>query len=136
MLVVKIATSVNFTSSLFKPFLPENSQVNPHVYGAELAYWLSENLAKKNIFTTYPNYEDCGWFLEYFVDDNEYMLCCNNTDEEGKEWQCFLRPQSKSLFGKKRAPIEKAVPLLNALKELLEETPGISSIRWSNDYDD
>lgn len=128
-------TSVDFTSDLFKPFLPEDTQVNPHVYGAELAYWLSQNLAKKNIITTYPNNEDWGWFLEYFIDDNEYMLCCSNSDEEGKEWRCFLRPQAKSLFGRNKAPIEKAAPLINALKELLEETPGINSIRWSNDYD-
>ena len=128
-------TSVDFASDLFKPFLPEVSQVNPQVYGAELAYWLSQKLAEKNIITTYPNNEDWGWFVEYFIDDDEYTLCCSNSDEEGKEWRCFLRPQSKSLFGRKKAPIEKASPLLNALKELLEETPGINSIRWSNDYD-
>ena len=128
-------TSVDFSSDLFNPFLPEDSQVNPQVYGAELAYWLSKNLAKKNIITTYPNNEDWGWFIEYFVDENEYMLCCSNSDEEGKEWRCFLRPQSKSLFGRNKAPIEKAAPLLNALKELLEETSGINNIRWSNDYD-
>jgi hypothetical protein len=34
-----------------------------------------------------------------------------------------------------KAPIEKAAPLLTALKELLEKTPGINNIRWSNDYD-
>jgi hypothetical protein len=73
--------------------------------------------------------------LEYFIDDNEYMLCCSNSDEKGKEWRCFLRPQPKSLFGRNKAPIEKAAPLLTALKELLEKTPGINNIRWSNDYD-
>jgi hypothetical protein len=128
-------TSVDFKSELFTPFLPEDSQVNPHVYGAELAYWLSQNLANKKIITTYPNNEDWGWFLEYFIDDNEYMLCCSNSDEEGKEWRCFLRAQPKSLFGRNKAPIEKAAALLNALKILLEETPGIDNIRWSNDYD-
>lgn len=34
-------TGVNFYSDLFKPFLPEDSQVNPVCYGAELAWWLA-----------------------------------------------------------------------------------------------
>ena len=132
---IHMETSVDFKSELFKPFLPEDSQVNPRVYGAELAYWLSRALAQKNIITTYPEYEDWGWYLEYFVDDNEYMLCFSNSDEEGKEWRCFLRPQAKSLFGRNKAPVEKATPLLNSLKELLEDTPEISDIKWSNEYD-
>jgi hypothetical protein len=128
-------TGVDFTSEKFKPFLPEDSQVNPHVYGAELAYWLSEKLAEKKVITTYPNNEDWGWFIEFFVDDNEYWLCCSNSDEQGKEWRCFLRPHAKSMFGRNKAHISHAEPLLLALRELLEETPEISNIKWSNDYD-
>jgi hypothetical protein len=133
--MLDMQTSVDFTSELFKPFLPDDSQVNPHVYGAELTFWLSMKLAEKEVITTYPNNEDWGWFLEYFVDDNEYMLCCSNSDEEGVEWRCYLRPQAKNIFGRNKAPIEYAAPLLNALRELLEETHGINGIRWSNDYD-
>ncbi|WP_413701987.1 hypothetical protein ACLKMH_10950 [Psychromonas sp. KJ10-10] len=54
--------TVTFKSDLFKPFLPEDSQVNPEVYGAELAYWLSKKLAEKNIITSYPESEDWGGF--------------------------------------------------------------------------
>ena len=128
-------TSVDFNSELFRPFLPEEAQVNPQVYGAELAYWLSHQLALKGIATSYPNYEDWGWFLEYVNVDDEYWLCCGNSDEEGNEWRCFLRPLSKGFFGRKKAPVSHAAPLLNALRELLEECGGISRIRWSNDYD-
>jgi len=128
-------TGVDFSSELFKPFLPDDSQVNPHVYGAELTFWLSEKLAQKGIITTYPNYEDWGWFIEYFVDDNEYWLCCSNTDAEGKEWGCYIRPLAKSWFGRNKAPLEHAIPLLNALRDILDETQEISNIRWSNDYD-
>lgn len=128
-------TSVDFKSSLFKPFLPEDSQVNPQVYGAELSYWLCKELAKKNVITTYPNNEDWGWFIEYFIDDNEYWLCCSNSDEAGDEWRCFLRPLSKNFFGTKKAPISSAQLLLKALREILEETEGISDISWSSDYD-
>ncbi len=128
-------TSVDFKSSLFKPFLPESSQVNPHVYGAELSYWLCKKLAEKNIITTYPNNEDWGWFIEYFVGDNEYWLCCSNSDKSGEAWRCFLRPQPKHFWGIKKAPITSAKRLLTALREILIETDGILDIKWSNDYD-
>jgi hypothetical protein len=51
-----------FVSDQFVPFLPEESQVNPEVYGAELAWWLASELARRNVFTSYPEYEDWGWY--------------------------------------------------------------------------
>jgi hypothetical protein len=33
-------TEVSFDSERFRPVLPDESQVNPGRYGAELAYWL------------------------------------------------------------------------------------------------
>lgn len=38
---------VSFESHLFEPFLSEEGQVNPRVYGAELAWWLSRELLRK-----------------------------------------------------------------------------------------
>ena len=84
-------TSVDFKSDLFTPFLPDESQVNPCVFGAELAYWLSQKLATIGVITSYPEYEDWGWFIEFIVEDNEYILCCSNTDENGKEWGTTVR---------------------------------------------
>ncbi len=128
-------TSVDFKSSLFKPFLPDESQVNPYIYGAELSYWLCRKLAEKNVITSYPTPEDWGWFIEYRVDNNKYWLCCSNSDESGKEWRCFIQPQSKNFLGTKKAPITLAKSLLIALREILEETKGISEIKWSNGCD-
>lgn len=130
-----IHTSVDFKSDLFKPCLPEDSQVNPQTYGAELSYWLCQQLAIKNMITSYPNSEDWGWFIEYFVDDNEYLLGCSNSDAIGEAWRCFLRPQANNFFARNKAPLLLAQPLLQTLQVLLEETQGISHIRWSNDYD-
>ena len=50
-----------FRSTKFAPVLPDDSQVNPQVYGAELAFWLCTELAKRGIVTSYPNFEDWGW---------------------------------------------------------------------------
>lgn len=47
-----------FRSAAFAPVLPEENQVNPSVYGAELAFWLCTELAKRNVATSYPEYED------------------------------------------------------------------------------
>lgn len=126
--------SVEFESDLFIPFLPEDSQVNPQVYGAELTYWLSKKLAEKGVITTYPNNEDWGWFIEYFTDtDDEYWLCCSNIEGVNNKWLCYLNPKAKKLFGRDKAKSENAKPLLDALKSVLSEEPRITNIVWSEE---
>ena len=129
-------TAVEFESDLFKPFLPEDAQVNPQVYGAELAFWLSRALAERGVVTSYPNYEDWGWFIEYTSpDDEEFWLCCGNREAASNKWLCFLSPKSKGLFGRHKAKAENAAPLLSALRTLLDSESGVKDIVWSsNDY--
>lgn len=126
--------SVAFDSELFKPFLPEDSQVNPQVYGAELAFWLAKQLAVKGVVTSYPNYEDWGWFIEYITDSNdEYWLCCGNREGADNQWLCYLNPKAKGLFGRYKARVENAKPLLDALRAVLDETQDITNIIWGED---
>jgi len=123
-------TCVTFTSDIFTPFLPEESQVNPGCYGAELSWWLSRELAKKNIFTSYPNYEDWGWFLEYTIDDSEFWICCGNNSGEKNEWQIFINRHAKGFFIRKKPEIEMIKEVLEMLNLILEETNGITNIKW------
>lgn len=123
-------TCVTFNSDLFKPFLPESAQVNPQCYGAELAWWLCQQLAGQGFVTSYPNNEDWGWFIEYGVDDYEYWLCCGNLSAEANSWQIYLNCKPRGLFGRNRAPAELAQDLLDALADLLAATSGISEINW------
>src|SRR5262245_37033932 len=90
---------IKFNSLLFRPVLPEESQVNPGRYGAELAFWLCTALAKQGVVTSYPNYEDWGWFVEFTsAEGKEFRLCCGNIDATDDEWQCFwTRSQANSL---------------------------------------
>lgn len=126
-------TSVDFESKMFSPFLPDEAQVNPNVYGAELAFWLSRQLAQRGTSTSYPQYEDWGWFIEYSTkDDHEYWLCCANRDGAQDKWRCYLEPKAKSLFGRIKAPVEGARPLMHALRNVLAEEPGISNVKWRN----
>jgi hypothetical protein len=95
--------SVEFTSDKFRPYLPEDAQVNPGVYGFELATWLSRALAGKGVATSYPNYEDWGWFIEYISNaDEELMIACASQSEAGDgesgkplNWHVFIRQRKK-----------------------------------------
>lgn len=125
--------TVTFTSPRFKPLLPDDCQVNPGRYGAELAYWLCTELAQANIIASYPNYEDWGWFLDYRSETGEeFRLCCGNVDGGEEQWMCFLEPLSKGLFKGKADPAS-ASRLRTALGQLLENSPDISDIEWSKE---
>ncbi|MFW2438016.1 MAG: hypothetical protein ACN4GR_01445 [Arenicellales bacterium] len=125
-------TSVAFDAECFAPFLPEESQVNPAVYGAELAFWLARELAEAGVVTSYPNYEDWGWFIEYITDEgDEYWLCCGNREGSKDKWLCYLDPKAKSLFGRNRADVENALPLLRGLKSVLGKSQAVTNVVWS-----
>ena len=127
-------TLVTFTSDRFTPFLPEGSQVNPGCYGAELAWWLSRKLAAKGVVTSYPEYEDWGWFIEYITaEEHEYWLCCGNVDGTRDRWHIFLDAKSKGLFRRKQADVKNARPLLSALEAVLKESDRINDIQWEDD---
>ncbi len=76
---------IEFTSADFLPFLPEECQVNPGVYGFELASWLSQELARNGVVTSYPIGEDWGWLLEHAADGGATVTigCASQTDPAG-----------------------------------------------------
>jgi hypothetical protein len=125
-----MAIEVEFYCKDYEPFLPESSQVNPERYGAELAWWLCQKLAIEGVHTSYPNFENWGWFLEYINDDNEYWLCIGNIDSREHQWRMVLQPQAKRWFGLRRAPIENAKVLLDAVDKVIRENDQISEIKW------
>lgn len=127
-------TDVTFSSKRFRPVLPEESQVNPGRYGAELAFWLCTELARAGVVTSYPNFEDWGWLIEYIAPDGEeFWLCCGNVEGADDEWHCFLQPKGKGFFGRKKPEIEKARPLLEALVRVLEAETSVHNVRWSQE---
>ena len=110
---------IEFSTDKFLPYLPEDSQGNPGVYGFELALWLSQGLMKRNIATAYPLGEDWGWFIEYLRDELELMICCSSQAEDGEgykgtpiQWSIFIRAPG-GLFKKTKGPQhDKAIALL------------------------
>jgi hypothetical protein len=110
-----------FQSDRFRPYLPDDCQVNPNVLGFELAEWLSRELARRGTITGYPNYEDWGWFIEGAENGREYMICCSGADQgDGQfEWRVFISHPRK-LFGRKPAGSE-GEPLLHQIRQVLKE---------------
>lgn len=124
-------TKVYFKSEAFIPFLPEESHINRGCYGAELACWISRQLALQGIVTSYPEYEDWGWFVEYATGEgNEYWLCCGNVAGTQNDWHIFLDPKGKGLLGRKKPGLEGVSSLMSALAEILEESDCVCSIEW------
>lgn len=124
---------VEFQSDAFTPVLPEASQVNPGVYGAELAFWLSTELARRGVATTYPQSEDWGWFIEYFTDSgSEFSIHCGNIEASKDRWLLSLRRHARKMFGRDKPPYDEAAQLIAAIKEAVHcaAEPGNISWRW------
>jgi hypothetical protein len=126
---------VEFRSTEFSPVLPEDSQVNPEVYGAELAYWLSLELARRGVATTYPISEDWGWLIEYLPESgSEFAVHCGNVGGARDHWLLSLRRHARKMFGRDKPDYLEAAPLVGAIKALIEGNSRITNVRWL--YDD
>lgn len=120
-----------FTSPTFAPVLPDECQVNPGVYGAELAFWLCSTLARLGVVTSYPEYEDWGWYIEYSTRDGaEFALHCGNVSGSSDRWLISLRRFGRGLFGREKPLYSEAGRLVEAVKRVLEAEPDVSDLEW------
>ena len=120
-----------FATVKFEPILPEDCQVNPGVYGAELAYWMCTELAKSGIDTNYPQNEDWGWYIEFITESgSEFAVHIGNVFETKDRWLLSLRRYGRKMFGRKKPPISEAKNLLSEIKQIIESEPSISDLKW------
>lgn len=120
-----------FKSMHFAPVLPDDSQVNPGVYGAELAFWLCTELARRGTVTSYPNAEDWGWFIEFFPNTgSEFAVHCGNEEGSNERWLLSLRRYPRKMFGRDKPPYEEASALIEAIRELLTTTGVVHELEW------
>lgn len=119
-----------FRSSLFSPVLPDECQVNPGRFGAELAFWLARELyLKHGIATSYPDHEDWGWLLSYSTEDGaEFALHCGNIDGTSDAWLVSVRQYGRGLFGRNKPGFEAAAALLTAVTAVLRSEPAITEL--------
>jgi hypothetical protein len=122
---------VEFQSEQFAPVLPEDSQVNPEVYGAELAFWLCADLARRGVTTSYPQSEDWGWFIEYITaTDSEFAVHCGNIEGAKDHWLLSLRRYSRKMFGRDKPPYSEAEPLVSAIQAAVQAVVPSTNITW------
>ena len=113
---------VELRTNKFAPFLPDDSRVNPGVYGAELAFWLAQKLAARGIVTSYPEYEDWGWYLDYASSDgSEFAIHCGNVDGKDDVWLLSLRRYTRKMFGRDKPSFNMAAALVKSIREVLVE---------------
>src|SRR5262245_38508264 len=118
---------VEFRSARFAPVLPEECQVNPHVYGAELAFWLCTELARLGIPTSYPLAEDWGWYVEYSAKAGSvFAVHCGNIGGARDHWLLSLRRYGRKWFGRDKPPYSDATPLISAVHQALEGEVSVS----------
>ena len=126
-----MTTHLIFQSDRFRPYLPDDCQVNPNVLGFELAEWLSRQLAGRGVITSYPVAEDWGWMLEFGDHPEEYRICCSGEAVDGKfEWRVYAQPV-KRMF---RTPATGKTPELSAAIRSVLETEGIAVSEESQEH--
>ena len=126
-----IVDIAEFDSSEFAPVLPDDSQVNPGVYGAELAFWLCGALARAGTITSYPESEDWGWYIEHRTERGaEFAIHCGNIQGTTNQWLLSLRRFGRRLFGRNKPSYSEARPLVGTVEQCLESHPGITNLVW------
>lgn len=127
----KFRDIAEFRSAAFEPVLSEDCQVNPQVYGAELAFWLCTRLAASGVMTSYPSWEDWGWYLDYGTESgSEFAVHCSNVDGSRDRWMLSLRRRGRGFLWRQTPTFSKAEPLIRALETILREEPSISELKW------
>jgi hypothetical protein len=114
---------IEFEADRFLPFLPEECQSNPGVYGFELSVWVARTLAAGNLSITYSLQEDWGWLLQ--SGNDEFIIGCSSVCGEGDgyvgrsiTWSIFVDSQD----GRTDAiPSEAEVCIRKCICEALED---------------
>lgn len=120
-----------FTSSGVSPRLPDSCQVNPEVYGAELAFWLSSELAAIGVVTSYPRSEDWGWYIEFETPSgSEFAVHCGNVGGARDRWFLQLRRFGRKLFGRDKPAFSEAEDVIRGIERVLAESPDVSELDW------
>lgn len=116
---------------MFAPVLPDECQVNPGVFGAELAFWLCADLARRGLATSYPEHEDWGWYIEYVTPAGaEFAIHCGNIHGEDNLWLLSLRRLGRKMFGRDKPWFDEAAALVEAVRTGIAAAVPEQDIAW------
>ncbi len=125
-------TTVRFRSRNFPPLRPEEEQVNPGVYGEELARWLAGCLIETESFEPRVDFEDFAWLVELrFRDAMAWLLCANEYGSDDL-WMIDARevPRLLGWIRRSKLPADALLDLCAKVHTILAAEPSISEIEW------
>lgn len=124
-------THVRFKTTQFAPLKPEEQQVNPGVYGEELAKWIYDHIGKYGVEAVDYFGEDWGWTV-VFGREFPIWIGCGNVYGETDEWLCFceMSRSFKDRLFRKPPPNDELKKTIHALSSLIGSNETISDIEW------
>jgi len=86
--------------------------------------------------TSYPNYEDWGWYIEYITDSgSEFAILCGNIGGAKDHWLLTLHRCGRKMFGRDKPPYSAAAPVIECIKVLVQNHSDLSTVKWLYDAD-
>jgi hypothetical protein len=127
-----MTTSARFESTRFRPLRPEDEQVNPGVYGEELARWLAARLAESEGTQPRVDYEDWAWLVEVAVGKGHAWICCANEYGSDDVWMIDVRQRPRLLGWLRRAGVapDEMFGLCRRLHVILSSDATITKLEW------
>ena len=124
---------VEFRSNIFPPYDGDEEEINPGLWGKRLAEYLQENLPKQGIKVIGIGAEDWGWMVELENEDFPLWIGCGHQNGENDEFLCFIEPSKPFVrkWFKKIDTTSQVNRVAKTLKQVLEASPDIHSIKWS-----
>lgn len=121
-------THVEFRSDKFPPYVGEEDQINPDLWGEYLKGRLSEH----GIETGELIAEDWGWCLPVKNESFSMWIGCGRYQEYPNGYLCFVEP-SKAVIRRLFRKIDTSVQVgrvTDALDKILKADPDITNVRW------
>jgi len=125
-------TFVEFRSSKFPPYEGEEAEINPDMWGKRLAEYMSQKLQERGIKLLEIIAEDWGYYLPIQNEGFRLALCCGHQYGDNDQFIIFTDPQAPKVRKLLRVidATSQLTKLVNAVKEILENDPGIYEIEW------
>lgn len=126
-------TQVEFRSHKFPPYVGEQEQINPGLWGRRLAEYLVTKLQERGIETEAMVAEDWGWYIPVRNAEFRLALCCGHQDGADDEFLCFTEPSQPVVkrWFKKIDATAQLTRLTEALQQILASDPEIREIVWT-----
>jgi len=127
--LIDMRTHIRFKSSKFEPLKPEEEQVNPQVYGEELAKWVYDHIGSHGLEAADYFDEDWGWMV-VFGQDFPVWIGCGNVGGSKTEWLCFCETYRKltDKILRRPLPVKELEKTVVSLFSLIKSEPEIYDI--------